>query len=352
MVHLVVRDFSQEEWSAALSGFEGLNLLQTWAYGEAKTRTGPWKAWRAVFLDDERVVGTVQALIRRLPLVPGGLVWVNRGPLLRPQDGGQPLLPAVLRELRRHWVEARHMYLRVALPSGDGVMAPAVLAMAGYRPVLAASGWASARLDLSGTFETLRAGLQRKWRNCVSKAERSGLEVRSGIDEPGFGAFLEAYERMLADRVFRTSVTPDLLFRLQDCSGPNDKMLVFSCLREGQLLGAILIARYGDTGEYVAGVVGAEGRAVNAGHLLLWRAIAELKALGYRWLDLGGMDPVLTPPGIYHFKAGLSGTPYRLPGEIEAHDGNPFNRLVRQRVERARQPAFPNRDGPREGEKP
>ncbi len=70
--------------------------------------------------------------------------------------------------------------------------------------------------------------------------------------------------------------------------------------------------------------------------MLLWRAICDAREAGLRWFDVGGMDPELTPKGIYDFKAGIGGTPYRLAPEIEAQNGGLRTRLVRWRVNRAR----------------
>ena len=96
----------------------------------------------------------------------------------------------------------------------------------------------------------------------------------------------------------------------------------------------------GNQGPYghinLAGNVWDEGRRLNAGQLLLWRAVCAMKEHGIRWFDVSGLDPDLTPPGIRTFKEGLSGVPYRLAPELEALGGGPLGRLVRWRVRRAR----------------
>ena len=46
-------------------------------------------------------------------------------------------------------------------------------------------------------------------------------------------------------------------------------------------------------------------------------AICEMKKLGYIWFDVGGADPLRTTHGIFHFKEGVNGIPYRLIGEWE-----------------------------------
>ena len=64
-----------------------------------------------------------------------------------------------------------------------------------------------------------------------------------------------------------------------------------------------------------------------------------MKRQGYRWFDLGGMDPKITPSGIYHFKAGLGGVPHRLVGEVAADDGGWISKVINLRIRRARKAA-------------
>ena len=51
--------------------------------------------------------------------------------------------------------------------------------------------------------------------------------------------------------------------------------------------------------------------------------------------DLGGMDDVRTPPGIFHFKAGLGGLPYRLADDLDYCPPRPSAWLVRWKVRRS-----------------
>jgi lipid II:glycine glycyltransferase (peptidoglycan interpeptide bridge formation enzyme) len=104
----------------------------------------------------------------------------------------------------------------------------------------------------------------------------------------------------------------------------------------GTPLGSALIVHHGDTAEYLAGTLLDAGRPFSIGQLLLWRAIEDARSAGLRRFDLGGMDAERTPRGIYDFKRGVSGAPYRLMPEIEARPTGLRARLVRWRVRRAR----------------
>ena len=337
MTRLLVRDFEQNEWVEIVSQFQDLSLLQTWEYGLAKAQTGSWKVQRGIFLEDEHVVGAFQALVRTIPGLRRGLVWINRGPLWeRDGNANSSLLLRMIEELRRYWVDQRHMYLRVAPSSREGQIEPKSFQEIGYRLDESLSGWASARVDLFQSMEALRGQLQQKWRNCLNKAEKLGLVVESGSGTILFEDFLAEYSRMLADRRYHSSVTSVLLSHLQALLPPERKLWVLAARQGERVLGGILITKYGEAVEYLAGSVNEDGRRVNVGQLLLWRALCEMKDQGYRWFDLGGMDPERTPSGIFHFKAGMGGTPHRLIGEIEAHDGSWISRILRSRVHHAR----------------
>ena len=339
MVEFAVRDIPRDEWRRLGAGFAERSLMQCWEYGEAKARTGAWRVERGVFLDGGEPVGMVQALVRPLPLgLPGGLVWINRGPLWRPMEGNADdpaRYGALMAALRRHYVLGRSMYLRLAPPLAEGDLPRDAVTAAGFAPT-ATPGWASAILDLSPPVDDLRKGLKQKWRNCLNKAERSDLAVEAGCGDDLFAVFLDGHRQLTAKGDFSTSVTAESLAALQALLPGGGRMTAFLAYHGDAPVASVLMARYGDTGEYLAGNVGSEGRRLNAGQLLLWRAVCTMKETGCRRFDLGGLDPDLTPAGIRHFKEGLSGTPYRLTPEVEATGGGLVGRLVRWRVERAR----------------
>ena len=333
MVDVDVKDFSADEWNRLAGGLSGFSLMQCWEWGEAKARTGPWRVERGTLGHDGHAVGAFQALVRTSPGgLPGGLAWINRAPLWRTGGGAAPL-SAMLGALRRHYAEERGLYLRLAPAQGESEPEDGGLAPAGVE------GWASAVLDLSQPAQDLRLGLHQKWRNALNKAERSGLEVRTGRDEGLFAEFLDGYRHMTRERGFPTSVTPELLAALQTVLPAERRMETFIATHGGATAGAVLIVRHGDTAEYLAGTVAEAGRVVNAGQLLLWRAVVAMQEQGVRRFDLGGLDARLTPPGIHRFKDGLGGVPYRLAPELEALGGGLLGRLVRWRVRAARSPA-------------
>ncbi|CUW37962.1 conserved protein of unknown function [Magnetospirillum sp. XM-1] len=320
MISLAPTTMDQPAWEAALGGFAGANLLQSWAYGAAKVDEGGWQVERLEYREAGLLVGMVQVMIRHLPLGLGGLAWINRGPLLAPGRDSAPAFAA----LRRHY-GARGFYLRVAPAVADQAPPP------GFRPA-SRLGWASALLDLRPDEAVLRKGLSGKWRNTLNKAEREGPAVDDAEDD--LGDFLVGYGRFLAERRVPTTVTPALLAALNERSLEHLRPLAYVARVGDEVVGGVLMARYAKGAEYLAGYGTEAGRRLGAGQLLLWRALVDVKRRGAEFLDLGGLDPERTPAGIRDFKEGVCGIPYRLAEEVDCLGINPLARLVRYKVGR------------------
>jgi Acetyltransferase (GNAT) domain len=326
-------EVSQQQWTDLSARSHALSLLQTWEYGEAR-KGGSVRVERGTFVRGGELVGCCQALVRLVPFVRGGAVWINRGPLPIADDPDGWLMSEMLATLKKYWVDQRGCYLRIAprmLAGVDGAAVPAGYALTTSR------GWSSSRVDLRMPVEELRHGLNQRWRRCLKKAEQLSLRVTASTESRDFADFVIDHERFIQEKDFKTSVTPLLLRRLQALLPLQRRMVVIrAAAAENGPMGAILIARYGRTGEYLAGIVRDEGRSMYAGHLLMWNAMLYLKNLGFDAFDLGGLDPDLTPTGIFDFKEGVGGTPYRLIGEWESHDGRLISRVVAARVHRQR----------------
>ena len=68
-------------WNGIVAAAEDASFLQTWEFGEAKAKIGPWRAERGVLIDGDSFIGAVQVLIRKPIFSRAGLAWVSRGPV-------------------------------------------------------------------------------------------------------------------------------------------------------------------------------------------------------------------------------------------------------------------------------
>jgi len=333
MVCIEIRNFGQDEWNDIVSGLDDLSLMQAWEFGEAKAEAGQWKASRAVFRKDNEIVGAAQAMIRMIPFLNRGLVWINRAPLLKDKTMvTSGVCIDILKEIKKYWVDQKKMYLRIAPPLMASDESYAIFKAASFSKTTETDVWASEIVDLSLSLEELRKGLQQKWRNCLNKAERMEVTCETGSSDVLMDELLDDYKMLLDNVGFGTNLSPELVRTMQNLLPDFRKMLVFAGRQDGEKLGSVLIAPYGNTCMYLIGATNNIGRKVNANHYLIWNAVCEMKKRGYRWFDLGGVHPDNTPPGILHFKRGLKGTPYQLMGEVEAYRDGFLNRMIRKRI--------------------
>lgn len=334
-----IREYTQEEWHNIVKNFGDLSLMQTWEFAEAKKKIGGWEVVRFVFREKENIIGAGQGIIRYVPLLKKGLVWINRAPLYRilgDIDDSQRLIE-MIKEIRRYFVDEKKMYLRIVPTVLDEEKNRSLIEKQGFKICEPPQNWMSAVIDLTKSEEDLRKGFHSKWRRNLNRSERLGIVCESGVTESLLGEFLAEYRNLLKQKGFSTSVTPELIQVLQDFFPDDRKMWVFVAKQGTSKLGAVLIAKYGNTCMYLGGAVNDEGRKLEANYFLLWQAICQMKKSGFNWFDVGGgMDEKLTTPGILYFKQGLSGTPYKLVGEFESYKKNVLNNLIRWQIQKLR----------------
>jgi peptidoglycan pentaglycine glycine transferase (the first glycine) len=313
---IIEQAHSAAEWNRYLNECRRPNLMQAWEYGEAKADLSSWSVERHVFKSGGRFAGLAQVFVREVPFIGRLLAWVNRGPLCAAGDGeGDVDVARMLGELRGLYAISQGAYLRVAPPLVGDAESVSPFRIDGFTHS-ERLGWASSLIDLSQPIDCLRRNLDKKWRNCLSKAEKQDIKVEWLTDEASVEEFAGDYAQDQKIRGYSTRVTPDLVRRLRRSFRDNPPAVIRAS-RNGTRLGSVLMVRYADRAEYLAGVIGGEGRNLYAGQLLLWNAVTGFAGV-CKYLDLGGMHPTRTPAGIFHFKAGLGGAPYSYINELEA----------------------------------
>jgi len=293
----------RDEWERLYAAAGWSTLVQSWAYGEAKRSEEGWVPHRAVVSRAGQPVALAQVLEKRV----AGLARVarlNRGPIwLRELTPADKL--GVIAVLRRRWRWFTLAALSLAPELPEGTSLPGFVRRK-------AEPWCSARLDLSRSAETLRKGLDGKWRNMLNASEKASLLVEASPDHLSW--MLARYGELLADKGFGAT-PPALVQALATHAYRPDDLLVLKASSGQEAVAGILLARHGDAATYLVGWNGDAGRKLKANNRLLWQAVVELPRRGVRWLDLGGIDDKLTP-GIAAFKRGMNGEEYRLAGEF------------------------------------
>jgi hypothetical protein len=298
----------EERWRELLNNFDDANLYQTWPYDAI--RQGEANLRHCVVSKSGRVVGVAQARLRLLPAARIGAAYVRWGPLWRRRDSAADPMDfrMVLRALRNELVLKRGLFLRVYPHGFNGESTD-------YRSILEEEGFSAAPeevpqrtllLSLEPSLEEIRKNFDHKWRNCLSKAERNGLECVEGADDDLFGAFMELYRALLARKKFKEPNDISQFRRVQRRLANDQKMRVFLTGKDGSHSCGGICTGIGTTGVYLFGACNESGMTTNGSYLIQWKIIQWLKQQGCRQYNLNGLNPERNP-GTYHFKAGIAG---------------------------------------------
>ena len=153
-------------------------------------------------------------------------------------------------------------------------------------------------LDLEGVDEDgLLRGYRKGHRSAVKKATRDGVSVDRARTAEDFDVLRALYD----DTRERWTRTPwvvygdDLFDHLRTRAEADDRVRVFLARREGRSVGAAVVLRQGRHAGYWVGATSDEGRRLNAGNLVVHRAIVDAVEDGaavFDFLPSGGLEAV------------------------------------------------------------
>jgi hypothetical protein len=308
-LRLVWDDASPAQWLQYVAQAGRSNLLQSWAYGEAKADDSGWRVRRGIFHRGNEPIALVQLLQKR---VAGVLLIsrINRAPLLLKPCGAeeQRAIWGALAGLGSLW---RGKVLAVAPElelSGSNLATMGVLGFRQFSP----RAWESVWLDLRMNLHELRKRLDGKWRNMLTFSEKSGLTLDTRRDALSFEWMMTRYQDLMREKDF-TGPPISLLRSLSENLSEKAQPIIMRAMHNEEAVAAICLVTHGAAATYLLGWNGPVGRRLKANQFLLWQAVAHLKQLGFDWFDLGGISE--ENAGITAFKRGMGGERYELVGE-------------------------------------
>ncbi|WP_291766332.1 GNAT family N-acetyltransferase [Maricaulis sp.] len=294
-------DIGRPTWDLALMARPAA-LQQDWSYGDAVRALGG-TVLRAGLVADGVLIGVAQFTSRKIAGVVG-MALCTRGPVWL--EAVPPDAKAVAcRALKRGLGLDRP---RIVLFSPDETDRSG---MKGMKRVM--TGHSTVLLDLDQSLDALRAGLDSKWRNNLTAAEKAGLKVTvSGTKPAQYRWLLETEEGQRAARGYR-STPAALMPAYVEAKGDRDTLLVLRLDEGKQKRAAMMFVIHGAAATYQMGWLDHENAPRGAHNLLLWQGIEQLRARGVRQLDLGGVNTT-SGAGIARFKIGAGGQVITLAG--------------------------------------
>jgi Acetyltransferase (GNAT) domain len=308
-------------WSELLGRFADANLYQTTSYGAL--HWGEANLSRLVLRRDGEVVGIAQVRIIGLPVIKRGVAYLRWGPLcqLRGQELDLETVRRMMLALQAEYVRKRRLFLRI-LPNAFVGSQRSTIFQAAFSTIGKVSSVPTPAertflLDLSPPLEELRKKLDQKWRNQLNRAEKNQLTIIEGNGMEAYDVFHQVYQKMWSRKQFETTVDVNEFRRICGDLPAGFKFKILICEHQGKPVSSIVCSAIGHTGIYLLGATHDEGLNTKGAYLLQWTMIKWLKENGFKFYDLGGIDPEKNP-GVYHFKQGFSGQDVSRISPLEA----------------------------------
>jgi hypothetical protein len=282
-------------------------LQQAWTYGEALTSLGVTMR-RAMVWDGERLVAVAQFMCKRI-LGYISLASCTRGPVFHP-DLGPAERAEIYKRLRQSIPLPRFKVLLFSPNCTADQLDPAETR--GLSRVM--TGYATVLLDLTTPLPDLKARLEGKWRNRLTKAlsnEKLRLHVQPSLKRCEWLLGKELDQREA--KKFHGLPTEFVQAYIGAVAEPRQAFVVAYAELGKNTIGAMLFLIHGRVASYHVGWADEEGRQLNAHNALLWQAIVHLQGQGIAVLDLGGVN-THDLPGISRFKLGTGGHVVTLAG--------------------------------------
>ncbi|MEQ8824451.1 MAG: GNAT family N-acetyltransferase [Filomicrobium sp.] len=301
-----------EEWFALFAKIRRSTLSQYFPYAQAARQIDQLGARRGLISLDGVPCGLVQ--IGEVGLLGNAIhmLTVDRGPLWFDGVDQHSASDAFFREFARQFPRRFGRKKRVIPELDERIGAQHMLTASGLSRNEEVVGYETIWLNLEANEQVIRAGLAGKWRNSLSKAERSPLSVEVDWELASHAAFLRHYE---ADRKEKNYSGVSLAFLecLMGFQSARNEALIVNAQLDGKTVAAILVFLHGKAATYQVGWTLPDGRQHSAHHLLLWEAIRQLKQRGIADFDLGGINDE-SAAGVKKFKMGLGGEVVKLVG--------------------------------------
>lgn len=318
----VVEVVSDDDWDILLKQFADANYRQLAAYSSAAAARVKARSENVAIREDGKLLGLCNVRIRKLPLLPFGIAYVNGAPLVlnsAESIDSSTALSRCLNALRQEFVDVRGLVLRmigVARADLSADLANWSFLEAGFVPCSAKGRYRTILVDLMRDLPEIRRGLDQKWRNVLNKAERQDLKVVRGTETVLFREFGELYSGLVARKNLNVDLGPEFFLGLQSELSELDRFVVHLAKQGDKAVAGHIGAYHGDTAVYLLGAANEAGLKTNASYLLQWSVIEYAKARHCRWYDLGGIDPEGNPD-VYRFKARMGGADVSAPGPYE-----------------------------------
>jgi hypothetical protein len=300
---------SVEAWREMLARVPSSNFLQSLTFARAVRKLDYRPTRLARIIKDGNVIGCMA--VQEIKIGPVSIVNLYRGPLWFDSSPPRGLFAEFATAFDQAFPKRLFRRRRWMPEWANDEESESVLRAAGFTKV-EQKDYKTIVLDLTLPLATLRGQLKQKWRNALSKAERSSLSLRQDWRGATASLFIQNHLVHKAEKGYRGPSDRFLLEELK-AAFPLGEAVIFWASKDKRPLAAALVFLHGKSATYHAGWTTPEGRETNAHNLLLWWAIETLKERQIQSFDLGWIDETVGE-GLTRFKRGMGGQELDLLG--------------------------------------
>ena len=300
------------EWNSALQSLPLCHVLQTWEWGQFKSRWG-WSPRYVLFEDEGRPRAAALILRRALPRLGLSVLYVPKGPALDYSDAS--LAGAVLGELEAIAKMERAIFIKIDPDVTPPLFPPRYAG--GMQGGGQRVGWRfsaeqiqfrnTALLGLAPGEDELLAAMKPKTRYNIRLAMKKGVSIRAGGSQD-----IERLYAMYGETAQRDNfIVRPLAYYRDAWSTFIEAGLAqpFVAEVEGEPVAGLIVFRFGERAWYLYGMSRDVHRDKMPNHLLQWEAIRWAKSNGCAVYDFWGAPDELTESdpmwGVYRFKEGF-----------------------------------------------
>lgn len=270
--------------------------MQSYEWGEVKSRSGGWKPVRIVGEDEKgEIVASALMLLRRIPRTSRSIAYVPRGPVV--DTTNEVLVRDFMSGLREIAARRGAILLKIdpPVPVEDEVSVRNI-EKCGFRAISDPTGFGGTQpkcvmqLDLSLSTDDLLAGFKPKTRYNIRLAEKKGVRIKTECIRDDLAGFYKVLQ-VTAKRDGFLVRGYSYFETLWDVLVPREYAKLFLSTHEGNVLGGALAFVIGNRAWYVYGASGNEHRNLMPNHLMQWEMIQWAKSVGCKWYDFRGVSP-------------------------------------------------------------
>jgi lipid II:glycine glycyltransferase (peptidoglycan interpeptide bridge formation enzyme) len=300
-------------WDDALCCLPRPHALQSWAWGEFKSRWG-WNAERWLLSDDaSQPRAAVQILRRTLSRAPACVLYAPKGPAAVGLEAYSQALAHIESRARTH----RALWAKADGDPGHLIGASDAQELPRLRDLLTSRRWRlspsqvqfrnTGLTDLRRSDDDLLAAMKPKTRYNVRLAEKRGVRVRvaAPIDAADADALFDMYSETSRRDGFLIRSAP---YYFDAWRTMNATALIAE--QDGRALAGLVLFRFGDRAWYFYGMSRTAGREHMPSYALQWRAMQWARAAGCDVYDWWGAperedDEADGMAGVWRFKQGF-----------------------------------------------